>query len=288
VKILLELLKENRFLLKFYETIEKFKLLENVKTVGVGYSGGKDSTSLLMGLHTLRETGKIEVREIIAITIEEGEEEYEREREKKVKQFTEVLGIPLLIKSFKERYGFTLKDMYQRIGETKPLCSYCGVLRRRMLDEVSKENNCDILAVGHNLEDYIETFLMNIVRGEPERNWRAGIKTSKIEGYVPRIKPLVFMKPSEIEIFLEETGNIKYVYEKKCPYRSRSLRYSILNLIKLLERQEKGYMEKTMEKILSIQREQKQHYKLVPCEKCGYLTTKRICKVCEIIEELRG
>ena len=45
----------------------------------------------------------------------------------------------------------------------KYACNYCATFRRRLLNDGAKELSGTILALGHNLTDFAETFLMNIL-----------------------------------------------------------------------------------------------------------------------------
>ncbi len=55
---------------------------------------------------------------------------------------------------------------FEKGGERVGACSYCGVWRRWLLNYAAKDVGADKLAVGHNLDDEVQMFLMNILRGE--------------------------------------------------------------------------------------------------------------------------
>lgn len=82
-------------------------------------------------------------------------------------------GVEHRIYSFKEYIGFTLDETvevmggsFERGGErVGGACSYCGVWRRWLLNYAARDVEADKLAVGHNLDDEVQMFLMNLLRG---------------------------------------------------------------------------------------------------------------------------
>ncbi|GAI70627.1 unnamed protein product, partial [marine sediment metagenome] len=68
--------------------------------------------------------------------------------------------------SFKEKTRKTLDEIIELKSKTidyKYACNYCATFRRRLLNETAKELGADVLAIGHNLTDIAETYLMNIL-----------------------------------------------------------------------------------------------------------------------------
>jgi len=71
-------------------------------------------------------------------------------------------------------------------------------LRAGMLRELARENDIDRIALGHNLDDNIETFLMRIIRGSGARGL-AGIRP--VSGNI--IRPLINTSRQDIEDYLK-------------------------------------------------------------------------------------
>jgi len=89
-------------------------------------------------------------------------------------------------------------------------------LRYQWFEEIRKKNNYRYIAIAHNKDDVIETYLMNIVRGTGIRGL-SGIKTKR--GNI--IRPIIFFTRNEIEEFQEE-NNIHYREDSS----NASLKYS--------------------------------------------------------------
>jgi len=222
-------------------TIKNFNMIDVGDKIAVGLSGGKDSSSLLYFLKKFSEKRRIE---ILAITIDVGiNDEYGSSTLKNTKEVCQKLGIEHHIYSFKDEIGITIDEIYKKIcnnkfGGSKGLCTYCGVLRRYIMNKKAKELGCNKLAIAHNLEDEAQVFLMNIVKGDIERIiWGSGlIKDAKM---IPRIKP--FMKSPEDEVKLYAKINFPELnFEHICPYRKDAYRKTFKDILNLLNKKHPG------------------------------------------------
>ncbi|MFH1329010.1 MAG: tRNA 2-thiocytidine biosynthesis TtcA family protein, partial [Candidatus Bathyarchaeota archaeon] len=149
------------------KTISKYGMLRRDDRIAVAVSGGKDSTSLL---HVLYEIEKdFSKAELFVLTVDEGIEDYRDEALKIVEKNREKLSIEWEKVSFSELYGLTLDEIAEKTmnekGELTP-CSFCGVLRRKALNKASKNFKATKLIVGHNLDDEVQTMLLNVVHGD--------------------------------------------------------------------------------------------------------------------------
>ena len=78
-------------------------------------------------------------------------------------------------------------------------CKICAILRRWLLNKKARELKAIKLVTGHNLDDEVETILMNYFHGNINLLARMGPVTGVIrcEKFVPRIKPLYFCTNEE-------------------------------------------------------------------------------------------
>lgn len=277
---------------KFKKTIGKGKLIKRSDKIAVALSGGKDSSLLLYLLK------KFFRNELYAIIVDEGVGEYRERSIDKAKDLCDNLRVNYKIVSFKDEFGFSMKDIFSNINVKEKIlpCTYCGVLRRYLLNKTAREVCADKLAVGINLEDEAESIIMNIIRGDLERFLKLGEFPSLVDDkkFVPRIKPLVNI--SEKEILLYDKIH-KIPFEKKrCPLRGNSIRFDVRRILKDLEEKYPGtkyqiivFYDKI--KILlsdEIKKIREKKVKINYCKYCREPTSREICKSCELIEKLES
>ncbi|GAH19182.1 unnamed protein product, partial [marine sediment metagenome] len=181
-------------------------MLKPQDKIVVGVSGGKDSLALLYNLIKIQENN-YHSEPITAVTIDEGIQNYRANSTNNAIEFCKKYSIEHIIVSFKEKTGKSLDeivDLKNNTAEHKYACNFCATLRRRLLNETAKELGADVLAMGHNLTDMAETFLMNVLFKRFKLIANQYIfkeERKEIKKYfVKRITPL--MKLPEEEIFL--------------------------------------------------------------------------------------
>ena len=197
------------------KAVEKYKLIENGDKIAVGLSGGKDSLVLLKALKMFQRFGIYDY-EIVAITIDiySGDEDYSY-----LQKFCNDLGVELIVEK---------TDIHQVVFKErceKNPCSLCAKMRRGALNSVANKYGCNKLALGHHLQDVIETFFLSLL----------------YEGRLSTMKPKSYMSNSEITLirplFLTHENAIRSVSKdfpvkkSKCPADKDSKRQDIEKLI---------------------------------------------------------
>ena len=255
---------------KVQRTIKNHGMIEPGERVGVALSGGKDSITALSILNQLN-------IELFAIAIDEGIEGYREKTLKIAGEFCKENDIPLTIASFAESFG---KTVDATSGEHA--CSFCGVLRRRLLNDKAKELKLEKLVTGHNLDDETQAIMLNYVRGDLDRLYRLS-NTKKSERFVPRVKPLQEMPEKEVGLFAILNFDIDF---SECPYASGSFRTGIRDFINDLEKDNPGIKfsirrgyQKLMPYLDSYPRKE-----LKECQLCGEPTSGEVCRVCDMLK----
>ena len=155
---------------KAARTISKHSMIKYGERVAVGVSGGKDSLSLLYVLKRMFDDHDRKPEDLIAVTIDEGIEGYRDESLQIVKDFCNQLGVQGKILSYKDLFGVSMDDaMVLRPSEKMSSCSMCGTFRRRAIDLAAESVGADIVATAHNLDDQLQTFMINLLAGDIER-----------------------------------------------------------------------------------------------------------------------
>src|ERR671911_653111 len=153
---------------KTCRTISKFSMINYGDKIAIGVSGGKDSLSLLLVLNHI--FGRKKTNNIIAITIDEGIAGYRNESLRIVKDFCSNLNIKNEIFSYKELFGIDMDEsMSLRPSEKMTSCSICGTFRRRAIDIAADFVGANVIATGHNLDDHLQSFMINIIAGDVNR-----------------------------------------------------------------------------------------------------------------------
>ena len=131
--------------------IAEYKMIENGDIIGVGVSGGKDSLITLLALSELRRFYPKDYT-IKAITIDSdpGKSDFSVIREFCARHGIEYSVVPSNI----------FEIIFEIRKEENP-CSLCAKMRRGMLHDEAIRLGCNKIALGHNYDDAIETFLMS-------------------------------------------------------------------------------------------------------------------------------
>lgn len=270
---------------KANKTLNDFKLINNGEKIGIGLSGGKDSTSLLYILNKLKDKKKFKLE---AIAVDEGIKGYRDVALKNAKKLCEELKIKLHILTFKKEYGYTIAQLIKKI-KLKP-CSICGVLKRNLLNKYARKLKFDKIATGHNMDDEVQSILMNQFRCNPKVSARLGPMTGIKENkkFVRRIKPLYMLTEKETAMYAKlKEFNVKF---GDCPNNTYSYRRSLRDFIDKFEEKYPGTKHAIINSFLEILPMLKEKYKnyneINYCKKCKEPCSQDVCQVCEIKSKL--
>lgn len=266
-------------------TIAQFDMLRFDDRLALGVSGGKDSLNLLHILTEIEE--KFPRAELIAITVDEGIKGYRDEALGFVKNACEHLGVESLVLSFKELFGYTLDEIMKKMAEKELTpCSYCGVLRRRALNEGAKRVQADRLATAHNLDDTAQTVLLNLMRGDLRRLSEMHPAGGSLPGFVRRVKPFCEV-PERESALLAYLRGLEF-QSIPCPYAGEAMRNDVRGFLSGMEAKRPGTLftifRAAMEIIPKMSKEFPEQTSL--CRVCGEPTPMETCRVCQLLNEI--
>jgi uncharacterized protein (TIGR00269 family) len=258
-------------------------MIKSGDLVGVAVSGGKDSLSLLQVLKKISLEHNFKIK---AITVDEGIPQYREEALKLVEQFCKKLDVEHRIYPYSSLFGTTLEQTLELRGSEKvSSCSICGILRRRAIDLGALDLGVDVIATGHNLEDMLQTFIINLISGDTKKIGWMSLDTSKNK--VRKIKPFCEISENEL-VFYAFTNEIPFQSEE-CPHMNEGIRTEIRNFLNSLEKTHSGIKNSMFKSILKISTTIKEsnnsEWKI--CSKCGNECTGEICSVCTTLGNLR-
>jgi len=183
----------HKFLEKFDQFVSKHKMITREDKILVGFSGGADSTALIMGLNYLR--SKYNCSLLAAHINYNLRDEDSKADEEFVKRFCFDRSISLVIKNIKITKQANLENNAREI-------------RLDYFNKLIKNYRLDKIALGHNKYDQAETILFRLIRG----SGYTGLKgISPISGKM--IHPLLVFTREEIEEFLR-SENITWREDK--------------------------------------------------------------------------
>ena len=281
---------------KAKKTISKYSMIRHGDTVAVAVSGGKDSLVLL---NVLKNTLASQDSQLVAITVDEGIRGYRDESLSIVKNFCASIGVENRIMSFSELFGLSMdKAMEVRPSEKISSCSMCGTFRRRALDLLAESCGANVVATGHNLDDYVQTFLINLFAGDVERiGWTYPEPVEYGITELRKIKPLMEIYEREIVLYAIHT-NIPFQSEE-CPYKDESIRSAFRNHLNNLEKIHPGIKYNAYSSISKIAKKiktasslntldvnhgvQKEHKRCIICNRDSSNT---VCSVCRTLDLL--
>ena len=197
---------------------ERYNMIHDGDRICVGVSGGKDSLLLLYGLSLYRMFSKKKY-DVMGVMLDLGlvEQDYTA-----LTEWSEKVGVRLdIIKT-------DIGDVVFNIRKEKNPCALCAKFRRGAINDAAKERGCNLIALGHNREDVIETFLLSLFY-ESRLNTFAPV-TYMDRADVTIIRPLVFFPEKEALSAARRLG--LPVQKPNCPVAGITKREDMKNLIK--------------------------------------------------------
>ncbi len=268
---------------KTARTISKYNMIKRGDLVCVAVSGGKDSLALLHILDRMSRDHDFGIR---AITIDEGIPGYRDEALDIVKEYCGRLGVKYDVYSYKEFFDLTLDEALHLRDDKATSCSICGTLRRRAIDRAAEDIGARTIATAHNLDDTLQTFLINMISGDTGRiGWMNPDNSSSDPR---RIKPFCEIYESEI-VFYAYANGIPFQTEP-CPHMNEGIRTEIRQFLNRLEERHSGAKNSLYRSVMRVSQAlgEPGSKRRLACPGCGGLCTGSVCSVCDTVAGLKG
>ena len=184
---------EARIAKRATKAIVDYHMIEEGDRVMVGLSGGKDSWALIQILDVLQQRSPVKFS-VIAVNVDSGYKEYKHD---------------VIARTCRER-GWELRIEHTGIGELiedildedQTPCSLCARLRRGVLYRVAKEVGASKIALGHHMDDFIETLLLNLFFAGALKAMPAKLVSD--DGAHVVIRPLAYVGEDEARLYAKE------------------------------------------------------------------------------------
>lgn len=171
---------------KFIKAVKTYNLINENDKIMVCISGGKDSFLLAKCIEELQKHGKINFTAKYVV-MNPG---YNEINEKQIIKNAKILNIPI------EIFESNIFKVVTTI-DTKSPCYLCAKMRRGHLYNKAKELGCNKIALGHHLDDVIETTLLSLFYGAEIKTMMPKLHSDNFEG-LELIRPLYMVKEDSI------------------------------------------------------------------------------------------
>lgn len=200
--------------------IHRFSMIEPGEPILVGVSGGKDSSFLALVL-AVRMRWLPERNPLTAALIDWKEYPLGKQEREAISSYFATLDIPLEILS---------ATMRPPSFRGKFDCYLCSRNRKRILFDLASQKGITTIALGHHMDDVIETTLINmVVRGQ----FGTMMPVQQFFGGKLRIiRPLCLVKEHTIDSFCSELDIP--VLTPGCPHRQTNIRSQFKPIVRQL------------------------------------------------------
>jgi len=208
------------FLTPVKQTIKRFRMIEEGDVVVVGLSGGKDSNALLYILKIFQKHAPFDFS-LHAVHVDLGWDADPTP----LYRLTEQLEVPLQVEK-----TLISTIVFERRKEKNP-CALCANLRRGAFHRAALRLKANKVALGHHLDDAIETFFMNLV-------FIGQMDTFKPAVYLDRtgltqIRPLVEVPEKTLAPLAKREE--WPIMENPCPVNDKTKRQEVAKMVEQFE-----------------------------------------------------
>ena len=216
------------------KAVQDYEMLAPGDRVLVGVSGGKDSVALAMGLALLKAYIGFEFQ-IVAVTLDPMFGHQPMDTAPLAALFAEK-GI-----EYHVRQTDIGPVVFEYRKEKNP-CALCAKLRRGALHTAAQELGCNKVALGHHLDDAIETFYMNL--------WREGrIGCFSPVTYLSR-RDLTMIRPmllaTEAEVIRAVREQQLPIVKSRCPADGVTVREETKDFVRDMCKKDPAFRQKTL------------------------------------------
>ncbi len=218
---------------KIRKACVQYGLIEAGDRVAVGVSGGKDSVALLAGLCAIRRYLGVPF-ELVALTLDPCFGDIETDYGP-VAALCDALHVPHVVK--RTNLGAVIFDIRQ---EKNP-CALCARMRRGALHDLAVAHGCNKIALGHHMDDVVETFFLNLYH-------EGRIAAFSPKSYLSRkdltmIRPMIYLSEAEITGAVTRAG--LPVVKSRCPMDGNSERQRMKEMVAQKSMAYPGFLRRT-------------------------------------------
>ncbi len=216
------------------QAVDHYGMINDGDKIAVGLSGGKDSSALLCVLAKLRDFYPNHF-DLCAISVDMGFKDTDNLFDP-LKDLCGGLGVEYHIVRTQ-----IAQIVFDERAEKNP-CSLCAKLRRGALNSEAVRLGVKKIALGHHLDDAVETFMMSLMH---ER--RIGCfspVTFYDDSGISVIRPLIYTKESDIKSFVKSES--LPVVKSPCPEDHNTEREAMKNFLRPFDIEHRGLYKRVL------------------------------------------
>ncbi len=206
--------------------VDDYHMIEEGDCIAVGISGGKDSLTLLYGLHGLMRFYPQNFT-IHGVTVDLG---FGNQDLTKIEELCHSLDVPYTIVKTD-----IAEIVFQERKESNP-CSLCAKMRKGALNEAIKNAGCNKVAYAHHKDDVVETMLMSLVYEGRFHTFRPVTYLDRMDLTV--IRPLIYMNEADVIGFVNKIH--LPVVKSPCPADGSTKREYAKELLRKINQENPG------------------------------------------------
>lgn len=205
---------------RFCKGMVEYGLIEDGDKILIGLSGGKDSLALLELLgrrvRIFKPRFSVVAAHVVMRNIPyQSDVEYLRDQ-------AATWGVPFVLCE---------TEFDASTDSRKSPCFLCSWNRRKALFSVAKEQGCNKIALGHHMDDILETLLMNLTYQGAFSTMPPKLVMKKFD--MTLIRPMCLVHEADLLELARLRGYRPQL--KNCPYESQSGRSTMKGILKQLE-----------------------------------------------------
>ncbi len=205
---------------RFSKGVVQYGLIEDGDKILIGLSGGKDSLALVELLGKRMRIHRPHFS-VVAVHVVMRNIPYKSDIDY-LRSHSEACGIPLVVYE---------TEFDPSTDNRKSPCFLCSWNRRKALFTVAKEYGCNKIALGHHMDDILETLLMNMTYQGAFSAMPPKLVMRKFDMTI--IRPMCLLHEADLIEMAERHGYRRQV--KNCPYETQSSRSDMKEILHRIE-----------------------------------------------------
>ncbi|MCL1077251.1 tRNA 2-thiocytidine(32) synthetase TtcA [Parashewanella spongiae] len=231
---------EKRLRRKVGNAIKDYNMIKDGDVVMACISGGKDSFAMLEILLNLQARAPINFK-IIAVNLDQKQPGFPEDI---LPNYFDSLNIPFYIVD-KDTYSV----VKEKISEGKTTCGLCSRLRRGTLYSFAEKIGATKIALGHHLDDIVETMFLNMFHGSRLKAMPPKLRSDDGRNIV--IRPLTYCREKDL-IKYSELKNFPIIPCNLCGSQENLQRKMIKKMLTDWDKQSPGRVDNIFKSIQNV------------------------------------